>query len=270
MEHLDLGDVEVTYELRGDGEPVVFVHASAFVALYRPLVEQVGGFTTLCYRRRIEPDGAGGFRPFTLGEDAAICARLMDHLGLSGAHVVGHSYGALVALQFAVDAPERVMTLALLEPAARAVANTEEVINAHLAIVATYQSGDRRAAMDQFMTHVFGDGYRRVLDAAVPGAFDEAVGEADLFFRAELGALRDWEFGPSEAARIEQPVLNVLGARSAPRFAASCEVLQTWCPHAERLSVPEAGHLMTVENPRAIAEGFAGFLQRPRSSIPRT
>ena len=57
--------------------------------------------------------------------------------------------------------------IGLLEPAARAVANTEEVINAHLAIVATYQRGDRRAAMDQFMTHVFGNGYRRVLDAAV-------------------------------------------------------------------------------------------------------
>jgi hypothetical protein len=33
MEHLDLGDVEVTYELRGDGEPIVFLHASAFVPL---------------------------------------------------------------------------------------------------------------------------------------------------------------------------------------------------------------------------------------------
>ncbi len=270
MGHLDLGDVQVTYELRGDGEPIVFVHASAFVPLYRPLIEQLAGFSTLWYRRRIDPDGAGGFRPFTLGEDAAICARVMDHVGLTAAHVVGHSYGALAALQLTVDAPERVMTLALLEPAARAVANTEEVINAHLAIVATYQRGDRRAAMDQFMTHVFGDGYRGVLDAAVPGAFDEAVGEADLFFQAELAALRYWEFGASDAGRIGQPVLNVLGTCSPPRFAASSEVLQSWCPHAERLSVPDAGHLMTVENPAAIAAELARFVQRPRSSIPRT
>ena len=65
-------------------------------------------------------------------------------------------------------------------------------------------------------------------------------------------------------------MLNVLGTRSAPPFVASSEVLQSWCPHAERLSVPDAGHLMTVENPRAIAAGLVGFLQRPRSSIPRT
>jgi pimeloyl-ACP methyl ester carboxylesterase len=65
-------------------------------------------------------------------------------------------------------------------------------------------------------------------------------------------------------------VLNVLGSRSAPRFAASSDVLQSWCPHAERLSVPDAGHLMTVENPRAITAGLVGLVQRPRSSIPRT
>jgi pimeloyl-ACP methyl ester carboxylesterase len=271
MEHLDLGDVEVTYELRGDGEPIVFLHASAFVPLYRPLIaQQLPGFTTLWYRRRIAGDGAGGFRPFTLAEDAAICVRLIGHVGLPAVHVVGHSYGALVALQLAVDAPERVATLALLEPAARAVANTEEVINAHLAIVATYQRGDWRSAMDQFMRHVFGDEYRRVLDAAVPEAFDEAVGEADLFFQAELGALRCWEFGATDASGIEQPVLNVLGQRSPPRFVASSEVLQSWCPHAERLSVPDAGHLMTVQNPRTLAEGLSGFLQRARSSSPRT
>jgi pimeloyl-ACP methyl ester carboxylesterase len=86
----------------------------------------------------------------------------------------------------------------------------------------------------------------------------------------ELGALRCWEFGATDAGRIEQPVLNVLGTRSAPRFVASSDVLQSWCPLAERLSVLDAGHLMTVENPAAIAEGLAGFLQRPRSSIPRT
>src|SRR5262245_16204439 len=194
----------------------------------------------------------------------------MDHVGMPAAHVVGHSYGALVALQLAVDAPDRVTTLALLEPAARAVVNTEDVINAHLAIVATYQQGDRRSAMDQFMRHVFGDGYRSVRDAAVPEAFAEAVNEADLFFQAELGALRYGEFGATEAARIDQPVLNVLGTRSKPRFAASSEVLQSWCPHAERLSVPDAGHLMTVANPRAIAAGLIDFLQRARSSIPRT
>ena len=72
----------MTYERRGDGEPVVFIHPGAFVPLYRPLIEQLGELSTLWYRRRIAGDGNGGFRPFVVGEDAAICARVLDHVGV--------------------------------------------------------------------------------------------------------------------------------------------------------------------------------------------
>ena len=57
-----------------------------------------------------------------------------------------------------------------------------------------------------------------VLDAEIPGAVDEARAEADLFFQAELAAVREWSFGAGDAARITQPVLNVQGALSVQRF----------------------------------------------------
>jgi len=42
--------------------------------------------------------------------------RTFSHLGVGRAHVVGHSTGANIALQLALDRPEVVQTLALLEP----------------------------------------------------------------------------------------------------------------------------------------------------------
>jgi pimeloyl-ACP methyl ester carboxylesterase len=45
----------------------------------------------------------------------------MRHLGIERAHVVGHSSSAIMALQLALDAPDRVLSLALLEPALLAV-----------------------------------------------------------------------------------------------------------------------------------------------------
>ena len=99
---------ELTYELVERGERVVLLHASAFVSWYGPLVEQLPDLSTLRYRRRLLPSDGGGYRPLTVAEDAAFCARLMDHVGWPTAHVVGHSYGALVALQLAIDTPERV------------------------------------------------------------------------------------------------------------------------------------------------------------------
>jgi hypothetical protein len=101
-----------------------------------------------------------------------------------------------------------------------------------------------------------------VLDRALPDAFGEALGEADLFFQAEMPAVQRWSFGPRDAERIKQPVLNVLGAESAPRFVEGSELVQSWFPQAERYSVPEAGQLLMVQNATALAEGLNDFFSR--------
>jgi pimeloyl-ACP methyl ester carboxylesterase len=262
MDRYEFDDVELTYDVRGRGAPVVLAHASAFASWYVPLVDRLADVSTVCYRRRLRPSERGGYRPLTVADDAAICARLMDHLGWPRAHIVGHSYGALVALQLATDAPERVGSVALLEPAARGISSSEQVAAALKPIVAAYRSGDTAGAVDAFLRHVCGDGYRAVLDRAVPGAFGEALDEADLFFQAEMPAVQQWSFAPSDADRITQPTLNVLGAHSAARFVEGSELLQSWFPHAERLSVPDAGHLLMVQNPTALARGLSDFFSR--------
>jgi pimeloyl-ACP methyl ester carboxylesterase len=83
------------------------------------------GLSVLHYRRRLRHDGTGTLRPLTIAEDAAIGAKLTDHVGWGKAHIVGHSYSALVTLQLGMDAPDRVGALALLEPAARGVSSSE-------------------------------------------------------------------------------------------------------------------------------------------------
>jgi len=40
---------------------------------------------------------------------------------------------------------------------------------------------------------------------------------------------------------VTQPVLNVLGASTVSRFAEGAELIQSWFPDAERLSIPDAG-----------------------------
>jgi pimeloyl-ACP methyl ester carboxylesterase len=186
----------------------------------------------------------------------------MDHVGWDSAHLVGHSYGALVALQLATQMPERVATVALLEPAARGISSSEQITAALTPVITAYKSGDTEAAIDGFLRHVCGDEYRGALEHVLPNAFHEALDEADLFFQAEMSAVQQWSFGPSEAERINQPVLNVLGTESAQRFVEGSSVIQSWFPSAERLAVPNAGHLLMVQNPTALAEGLRGFISR--------
>ena len=65
---------------------------------------------------------------------------------------------------------------------------------------------------------------------AIPGAYDEALGEADLFFQVEIPAVAHWQFGPAEAERVTQPVLNLSGADTVPRFKDGADLVQSWFP----------------------------------------
>ena len=113
MDRACFDGVEVSYEVQGDGQPVVLLHAAAFTTWFRPLVDRMPRFSTVRYAR--EPIRTEGrIEPLSAAEDAAVCARLMDHLGWRTAHLVGHSYGALIALQLAMDAPARARSLVLL------------------------------------------------------------------------------------------------------------------------------------------------------------
>ncbi|HWL49888.1 MAG TPA: alpha/beta hydrolase [Acidimicrobiia bacterium] len=262
MDSLTFDDIELTYRVQGSGEGVVLIHASPFVSWYEPLIGELSGFSTLQYRRRLRRSDNERYRPLSVAEDSRVCIRLLDQIGWNRAHLVGHSYGALVALQAAIDTPDRVGSVSLLEPAARGISSSEQVRAALTPVIAAHQSGDTAAAVDGFLRHVCGDRYREDLDRVLPNAFSEALAEADLFFQAEMPAVQTWSFGPTEAERVTQPVLNVLGASTVSRFAEGAELIQSWFPHAERLSIPDSGHLMLVQNPRAVAQGLTDFFSR--------
>jgi pimeloyl-ACP methyl ester carboxylesterase len=125
-----------------------------------------------------------------------------------------------------------------------------------------YRAGDPAGAVDAFFRGVFGPGYRPALDHGMPGAFDQAVADADAFFTQEMPALRQWPFTEDDAHRIQQPTLAVLGTASPPIFAERQKLLLQWLPNAEPLDLPGLTHLLHGQNPSAVAEGLAGFYAR--------
>jgi pimeloyl-ACP methyl ester carboxylesterase len=264
VERIEIDGTEIRYEVRGQGggEPVVFVHASPFVEWYLPLIDWLPGLATLHYHRRPPQLPDGGFAPLTVAADAATCAGLLDHLGWASAHVVGHSYGAIVALQLARDAPDRVRTLTLLEPAARGVSTSPEAAAALGPVFAAYRNGDRAAAVDLFLGIVCGAGYRAGLERVLPGGFATAVARADVFFQAEMPAIGGWRFGPDDAARVTAPVLNVRGTDTAPRFVEASDLVQAWFPHAEEHWQADTGHFLMLQRPEEVAKGLLAFLER--------
>src|SRR5262245_24254824 len=259
MDQLWIDGTEVAYKVEGEGERVMLLHSTAFEPWYEPLARGLRDFAVLRYTRWPPRTESGGYAPLSLTGDAVTCVRLLDHLGWESAHAVGHSYGALLALQLARDAPARARSLAPLEPAIRDVPSAPEVLASLAPAIAAYRRGDTAAAVDGFLQSVAGSDYRSHLDRALPGALDTSIGRADLFFQAEMPVVQHWSFGPDDARDVTQPVLNVVGELSVPRFAEGADLVQSWFPDAELYALPGAGHLLMVQNASDLAQRLSQF-----------
>ena len=267
--------LELEYEVRGAGEPVVLIHAGVIAGFFAPLIEQpalVGAYRVVRHHRAgyAGSDRVEGPLPFT--GQATHCRALMDHLGIERAHVVGHSSSACMALQLAVDAPEVVLSLALLDPARPApptALHRHTVETVLLPALDQYRAGDPAAAVDTFMRGVCGAGYRAPLEAARPGRVRAGRGRRGHVLRP-ASCPRSWSgrstATPPLASRCRRWSFSAATASRSSRERQ--ELLLDWLPNAEPFELPGASHLLQVQEPRAMAEALASFAARHPGSAP--
>jgi pimeloyl-ACP methyl ester carboxylesterase len=257
-----VGDVELEYEVRGSGEPVVLIHGAHIAGAFLPLMREpaLSDYTLIRYHRR-GLAGSSRTGPASIQQQAADCAGLLAQLGVQAAHVVGHSYGGAIALQLALDAPALVHTLALLEPGLLMVPSAAGFFEQLAPVMASYQRGDRASAVDMFLQGVGRPNAREIVERAAPGGFEQAVRDADTFFQVELPALQAWTFTQEDARRITQPILFVLGAESLPLFSEVRELVHAWLPQAQDLLVPGACHFLQMEKGPSGGRGDPGFVE---------
>lgn len=265
MERANVRGTKLEYEILGSGEAVLLIHGALVADAFRPLVEEdslAERYELIVYHRRGVAGSEGVSSPFTIKDQAADAQALLEDLGVERAHVVGHSYGAAIALQLAADAPELMHTLTLLEAPSVMVPSAQQVVEAMEPIGQRFASGDSEGAADDFLTAMGGAGYREPLDRLLPGSFDQAVADSQTCFMVELPTLGEWGFSAEDAKRIDIPVLRVLGGNSIPWFVESDALLGEWLPNSERSTIPGVGHLLQMEDPRPVAESLATFLAR--------
>jgi len=264
-----INGVELEYEVVGRGEPVLFIHGSIIASAFSPLFTQpilANSYRLVSYHRRGYAGSNHSMTPLSIAQQAADARALLDFFGIEKAHVVGHSYGGLIALQMAVDAPGQVHSLALLEAGTLWCDHPAEAAEALQPILQLYEVGNIAGALEAFGQMVAGPLFREALDRTLAANwFEQAVADADTVFRIELPAMFDWRFTQEMSARIAQPVLSVLGGESAevdPWAVEEHELLQAWMPQTEAFVLPGVTHALQMMNPAGMAEGLTGFLKR--------
>jgi pimeloyl-ACP methyl ester carboxylesterase len=267
VESVEVNGVELEYEATGSGEPVLLISpvlADGFV----PLLSEpalADRYQLIRYHKRGWVGSTHTPPPVSITDHAADAAALLDHLGLPRAHVAGHSSGAAVAAQLALDHPESVHTLLLLELSLLSVPSGEAFFEQAGPAFEAYASGDHSRALAMFMTAVSGIEWtvcRALLEDRIPGAVAQAVEDADTFFGVELPALTEWEFGPHQVGAIDRRVLSVLGSETQPLWVEVAQFLRSSLPQVEELTVDGVGHLLHIQNPEPVARGMAEFLER--------
>ena len=156
MERAAVDGLELEYEVRGSGEPVVLIHWGVGAAWAEPLLDEpalASRYRLLNYHRAGFAGSTGVEGDVSVAEYAQHCRLLMRHVGIERAHIVGHSSSAAIALQLALDCPDAVHTLVLMDPA-RPTPRTElqaafvrEFVEP---AVERYRAGDKAGAVDTF------------------------------------------------------------------------------------------------------------------------
>ncbi len=267
MKRAKVNEVELEYELFGTGEPVLLIH-SVLADGFKPLMQEPPlskRYQLIHYHRRGWVGSTKSPGPVSIAEHAADAAALLGHLGVSRAHIAGHSSGAAVGVQLAIEEPSMVKTLVLLELSPLSLPHGQAFLQGAGPVLEAYGSGDHEGAFAAFMSAVSGMDWptcRALLDHRVPGMVEQSIKDADTFFGVELPSLAQWSFGQKQAQAIKAPVLSVLGSGTLPLWVEVAAFLRSNVPHVEELKVDDVGHLLHIQRSDAIAKGVARFLAK--------
>jgi len=211
---------------------------------------------------------AGGFDKKTQALDVS---GVMDALGVQQADVVAHDIGNMVAFQFAAQFPARVRRLVLIDAPVPGVGPWEEILKNPLLWhfrfggpdMERLVAGRERIYLDRFWNEFsatparFSEGARQHYAAlyALPGAMHSGFAQFAAFDQDAVDN-RAW----LATGRLKMPVLALGGEKSFGATMAA--VMRAAADNVTQGIVPDSGHWIMEENPRATTALVRDFLAR--------
>lgn len=241
------------HEVKGDGEPIVLVPGGLSGWLsWIPHAERLSAERTVVrvQLRSVELAEAGEPYPDdygTVAEREALRATV-DEIDLDGFDLAGWSYGGHVSLAFALEYPERVRTLTLIEPPAVWVLRETGHAADALAEAEAFdrsQSG-REITIDDLKEFLVRAGFGQ------PGADFESLPSWPLWVRNRQvlsvnGTIHDYADSLERLRAFDAPLLAVKGTETTEDLAAIADDLAATAPRGRTLELP-GGHACHIQN----------------------
>ncbi|MFJ7727829.1 alpha/beta fold hydrolase [Neobacillus sp. NPDC097160] len=252
----------IYYEETGNGEPLILIHG---VGLDHQMWEkQVKGlskkYQVICY----DMLGHGGSDnppgPYSLSLYVRQLAGLLQHLQIDTCHVVGFSMGGMVAQAFALEFPEKIKTLTILN----AVANrTEEQRKAILLRVEEVKKSGAGSTIEPAIQRWFNPDFLKANESFVNHIRKRLQRNNPHSYLAAytLFATADQELWP-RLSTIKLPTLIITGEHdvgSTPEMSMS---MHQQIDHSELLIFPKMKHMLPAEDADSLNQAIDRFIKR--------
>jgi pimeloyl-ACP methyl ester carboxylesterase len=249
MPKLNRDGVNIHYEVRGSGPPLLLTHGySSTSAMWQDQIAALSKHHTLIVwdmrghgQSDYPADPLAYSEALTVGDMAA----LLDQAGADSAIIGGLSLGGYMSLAFYRAHPERVRALLIID---------------------TGPGFKKDEARDGWNTraHETGDRFERegleVLKSLSPERSGVVHRDASGLARAARGMLTQRDAGVIETLpHIKVPALVVVGADDTPFLAAS-DYMAAKIPGATKVVIPAAGHAVNIDQPQAFIDAVLPFL----------
>ncbi len=263
--------VEIYYESHGDGAPLVLTYCvggnagmwseqiPTFAARYRCIVWDTRG-----HGGSQSPADPAAYSVERSADD--LCG-VLDHLGIDRAYIGGLSMGGGVAARFAVRYPERVRALMVFDSNTASGLPTSPAMRAYREqAIALCEAGDMEALADYVVEA--NPNYHVVagpLSAQYTRVRQMILSLNPVGFAHTMRALLRHDFPPARLAVITAPTLLVAGERDPA--LEPMRVMHRHMPHAHFVLIPEAGHLVNLDQPERFQRAVLDFLQRVETGV---
>jgi len=252
------------YEVAGEGHPLLLIHAGVadsrmwndqfevFAQQYRVIRYDMRGFG-----RSSVPAG-----PFANHEDTFA---LLQHLGIKQAHVIGMSFGGLVALDFTLAHPERVTSLVLGAPSVSGrkslSADVQRFAEEEEALI---EQGNLEAATELNL-RMWVDGPRRTPDQVDPTVRQRVYEMQYHAFTVPIpDEAKEIALEPPATTRLAEihvPTLLIVGEYDIPDKHELVAQLAIEIPQARQVVIPGAAHVINMEQPAEFNRIVLDFLR---------
>lgn len=258
MNWIHINQLRIAYTESGQGQPVILVHGSwdTHVAWNRVTPELSRNLRVIRYDRRGHgesecPPGQGRY-----SEDVDdLCLLIEAMTSDTGVHLIGHSYGATIALLAAEQCPERVRSVLVHEPPLFGLLKQDPEAKALLPAIqqhmdqaiALLESGHHEKGARYFADHIgFGPGFwEEVLTAEMRASF---VAHAPTWLDQARDPTR-LDIVPEKFTRLQVPVCLSTGTQGLPWYAPTMAHLERLIPNVRLVAIPNAGHAPHLTHP---------------------